>query len=250
MLAIAIPSIGQLVFADEVQPPAELGMGTLLRWHDPRADEVVLCFKLEPKGDWDYGELIVSRAVFAWEQFEGKPTFELTEAELADSDLHLRGSTFWFANASIIVEEFFDTNDVARATITGQVENDTTGQRHDFRIQSPFHLVRPEKYAEKWQARFEESMRRALPDFTLERHFTEPSDYGLRYGDGYFSEFKNADGDSILIQLDFDSSDVCDLFIALPDDPNIESQDRTFPFTGPGFKQMTVFLNRTLGLPK
>ena len=230
----------QLAFADDSQEPTQLKIGDLLCWHDPEEDEVVLCFKLDPAGQWNYGEFIVMRNEFEWDDFVPHPTIALTDDELAASDMRI-GNDFTFSSAEITVEDFSDSEDIVRATITGIVV-DEDEQTHDFRLSSLFHIVRRQKDAAHWQQRLTESMVDRFPSFQTVRHYTEQSDYGLRYGDVYFSEFKTSYDEPILIQLVFDSSATCELYVARPDDPTIDYDDRTFPATESGLKRMTAYI--------
>ena len=203
---------------------------------------MILCFKLDPTGQWNYGEFIVTRSEFEWDDLDSIPTIELTENELAQSDMRL-GDDFTFSSARITIESFSDSEDIVQATIVGTAV-DENQKSHDFQLSSQFHVVRPEKHAVHWQERLEVSMVDHLPSHSTVRHFTEPSDYGLRYGDVYFSEFKTAEGEQILIQRMFDSPDACDLYVAEPDDPMIDSEERTFAFTDAGIERMVAYITR------
>jgi|GEM_PF-6069544 len=222
---------------DPFQLPAAFQIGKLLRWHDPDGDEAVLCFKLEPPGRWDYGEFIVMRDEFEWHHLEKLPAIELLQDELADCDFHL-GRPLEFSKVTIKIDQFSDDEDMVWATITGRGSEVESGQPHDIRITSQFHIVRPAKHAPQWQQRLETAMADRLPAYTLKRHYTEPNDYGLRYGDVYFAEFENPQGDMVLIQLIFDSADTCELYIAEPFSPENE-EDRIFPFTEAGLERLS-----------
>lgn len=234
----------QFTFTDDIQASTELQIGELLRWHDPEDDEVVLCFKLNPVGEWNYGEFVVIRKKFEWDDLGSTTTIILTEDDLAESDMRL-DDDFTFSSVEITIESFSDSDNVVEATITGTAV-DENQKSLDFRLSSRFHVSRPEKHANHWQRRLEVSMVERFPSHMTVRHYTKPNDYGLRYGDVYFSEFKATDDELILIQSVFDSSRECNLYVARPDDPTLDSENRTFPFTESGLQNMTAYINREI----
>ncbi|MEM7013591.1 MAG: hypothetical protein AAF585_19135 [Verrucomicrobiota bacterium] len=189
-----------------------------------------------------YGEWVYTADEFKWDQLSGLPSFDLSEADLEDSALCL-GQQLAFSSAQIVVEKFSDADDMVSVIITGAVM-DEAKQTHRFRASSWFYLVRKSKHAKSWQEKIVLCMVRSFPNFTFSRHYTEASDYGLRYGDEYFSEFIGPRGEVILIQLEFDSPDLCKLYVCRPFQPMVSENDRRFIFDAAGFEEMSVFIQQ------
>ena len=191
-------------------------MGSLISFYSPEEKEHNIVFKLNSPVWGCYGEFNHTLQKFEWENLHSLET-NLNENELGYSDFCFgeegKELDYKISKASIKVISYNENADLAEAIITGTCQLEDSSSVIPFEIHSFFHTERPEKYAKFWNEKIEEFLSKySVKDL---KHFEEESDYGLRYGNDYFTSFTASSGKIIHCQKIFEDTSECNLYVTI-----------------------------------